>query len=484
MLPFGEYKPDLSNFNGQTTQLALNVVPRADGYGPWKALTPVTASLPAASRGTFYARKTDGTIVVFAGTSTRLYKLDNTTLAWTDVSKGGLAYSALPSTDHWGLAQFGNLVIAVQANTVPQVFDISSGSAFADLGGSPPQARYAAVVGRFLVLSGLLSTPYRIQWSGLNAITTWTPGVNSSDFQDFPDGGVVRGVAGGEFGVIFQDSVIRRMVYAVGASYVFKIDRIAEDKGLLAPYSLIRAGDKIFFLANQGFHGMLATGVPEPIGKEKFDRTFFGDYDPAQLQQIIGASDPENSRVFWAYKSKAGQAGLFDKLICYDYVLNRAAVISQTGEFLSTLASPGLTLDGLDTISTNIETITFSFDDVALSALPKIAIVDGNHKLGFASGANVEATIETAEQALDGRRVRVKGLRPITDAATCYGAIGARENTQSTVSYSAEQVVNSKGLCPANVSTRLARARMRIPAGVAWSFANGFEPAFGQEGKR
>ena len=336
MLPFGEYKPDLSNFNGQTTQLALNVVPRADGYGPWKALTPVTASLPAPSRGTFYARKTDGTIVVFAGTSTRLYKLDNTTLAWTDVSKGAVAYSALPSTDHWGFAQFGNLVIAVQANTVPQVFDISSGSAFADLGGAPPQARYAAVVGRFLVLSGLLSTPYRIQWSGLNAITTWTPGVNSSDFQDFPDGGVVRGVAGGEFGVIFQDSVIRRMVYAVGASYVFKIDRIAEDKGLLAPYSLIRAGDKIFFLANQGFHGMLATGVPEPIGKEKFDRTFFGDYDPAQLQQIIGASDPENSRVFWAYKSKAGQAGLFDKLICYDYVLNRAAVISQTGEFLTT----------------------------------------------------------------------------------------------------------------------------------------------------
>ena len=482
MLPFGEYKPDLSNFNGQTTQLALNVVPRADGYGPWKALTPVTASLPAASRGTFYARKTDGTIVVFAGTRRDLQarqhhagldrRVQGRPRLFGAAVDGSLGVRAIRQPRHRGASQHRTAGIRHLL-----------GSAFADLGGSPPQVRYAAVVGRFLVLSGLLSTPYRIQWSGLNAITTWTPGVNSSDFQDFPDGGVVRGVAGGEFGVIFQDSVIRRMVYAVGASYVFKIDRIAEDKGLLAPYSLIRAGDKIFFLANQGFHGMLATGVPEPIGKEKFDRTFFGDYDPAQLQQIIGASDPENSRVFWAYKSKAGQAGLFDKLICYDYVLNRAAVISQTGEFLSTLASPGLTLDGLDAISTNIETITFSFDDVALSALPKIAIVDGNHKLGFASGANVEATIETAEQTLDGRRVRVKGLRPITDAATCYGAIGARENTQSTVTYSAEQVVNSKGLCPANVSTRLARARMRIPAGVAWSFANGFEPV-GQEGRR
>jgi hypothetical protein len=78
----------------------------------------------------------------------------------------------------------------------------------------------------------------------------------------------------------------------------------------------------------------------------------------------------------------------------------------------------------------------------------------------------------------------VKGLRPITDAATCYGAIGTRENMQSAVAYSAEQAVNGKGLCPANVSTRLARARLRIPAGVAWSFASGFEPAFAREGRR
>jgi hypothetical protein len=55
---------------------------------------------------------------------------------------------------------------------------------------------------------------------------------------------------------------------------------------------------------------------------------------------------------------------------------------------------------------------------------------------------------------------------------------------QDAVAYSDEQAVNGKGLCPANVSTRLARARLRIPAGVAWSFASGFEPAFAQEGRR
>ena len=95
--------------------------------------------------------------------------------------------------------------------------------------------------------------------------------MNSSDFQDFPDGGVVRGLAGGEYGVIFQESTIRRMVYAPGSPVVFVIERIIEDKGLMAPYSLVRAADKIFFLAPQGFQRITASvgGYPEPIGKER-----------------------------------------------------------------------------------------------------------------------------------------------------------------------------------------------------------------------
>ncbi len=155
MLPFIDYKPDLSPYQGAASQLIQNVVPRGDGYGPFQDFTAFTTALPATCRGFFYARKTDGSIAVFAGTAIKLYQLNNTNFTWTDVSKAGGSYSALPSSDHWQFAQFGNFVIAVQANTVPQVFDLTSSSAFADLGGSPPQARYIAVVGRFVVLSGL-----------------------------------------------------------------------------------------------------------------------------------------------------------------------------------------------------------------------------------------------------------------------------------------------------------------------------------------
>src|SRR5262245_41047933 len=484
MLPFGDYRPDLSAYQGASSQLIQNVVPRADGYGPFADFTAFTAALPAACRGFFYARKTDGSIVVFAGTATRLYQLSNTDFSWTDVSRGGGAYTALPSSDHWQFAQFGNLVLAVEANSAPQVFDLTSSSAFADLGGSPPQARYIAVVGRFVVLSGLLSTPYRIQWSGLNAVTSWSAGVNSSDYQDLPDGGIVRGVAGGEYGVIFQETAMRRMVYVPGSPVIFNIERITEDKGLMAPYSLIRAGDKIFFLSPQGFQGMLSTGAPEAIGKERFDRTFFADYDSGAIHLIIGTADPTETRIYWAYKSNSGTIGQFDKVLCYDYALNRASIIAMHGEYLASLARPGLTLENLDSISGSLDALTFSIDDVSTAALSKLSAVNPAHKLGFFTGGNLEATLDTSEQSLNGRRMRVKGIRPVTDAATCYGAVGARETLQGTVSYSTEQAVNPKCLCPANVSTRLARGRLRIPAATAWTFATGIEPDFAPEGRR
>jgi hypothetical protein len=469
VLAFGAYEPDKQNYQGGTTKLAQNVVPKADGYGPWKAFAVYSQALAGVCRGIFYARKAqDGTVVVFAATATRLYQLNPINLSWVDFSKGGAAYTSVPTTDHWQFCQFGNLVIAVQANSVPQVIDIASAAtAFSDLapGAVVPQARYVAVVNRFVVLSGLTSQPYRIQWSGLNSVNnpdSWTSGIAGSDFQDFPDGGIVRGTAGGEYGVVFQDGVIRSMIYAVGSAYIFQFIRIAEDKGLLAPYSIIRSGSNVFFLASQGFHKIVGSTVaPVPIGKDRVDATFFGDYDQNTLQMIIGATDPQFTRVYWAYKSQAGAAAMFDKILVFDYVLERWALILQTGEFISVLAAPGITLEGLDAISGSLDALTVSLDDFALSALPKTVAVDTSHRLGFFSGANVEATIDTAEQAITGKRARVSGLYPVTDAPGVFGAVGYRETMQGTVSYSTEQAVTARGMCPANVSTRLARGRMR-----------------------
>src|SRR4051794_14866280 len=105
LLPWGDFAPDISDLSAAVSANILNAVPRADGYGPFPAFTVLTATLPAACRGYFHARATDGSIAVFADTDARLYQLNNTSLTWTDVSKGGSSYSALGAGDHWQFAQ-------------------------------------------------------------------------------------------------------------------------------------------------------------------------------------------------------------------------------------------------------------------------------------------------------------------------------------------------------------------------------------------
>ncbi len=562
LLAFGEYKPDVADYQGTATKNAQNVLPRGDGYGPFPDFAILSQALIGACRGAFYALKTDGSVAIFAGTSDRLWLASNTDYSWTPVSKvatvtissaspgvitkaghgfaandpvafsnsggalpvaitagttyyvktvldantftisataGGAAintastgtgthsvthlYSALSSDSQWQFAQFGSLVFATQKNSVLQVYNLASSTAFADCAGSPPQASYISVVGRFLVLSGLLSNPYRIHWSGLNDTTQWTSGVNSSDYQDFPDGGIVRGVAGGEFGTVFQDQAIRRMSYIPGSALIFQIERIAQDLGLFAPYSIVRAGSLIFFHSAQGFYKIAPGGLPEQVGREKVDRTFFDDLDKTELRMFIGASDPRSTRAFWAYKSTSGVTTLYDKIIGFDYALERWFTVRMTGEYLLGMSQPGITLENLDTLSASIDALAATLDSFAVSTQPLIAQFGSTHKLGFFSGANLEATLETAEQGMDGRRMFINGFRPVTDAPSVYGSASYRERVSDTATSLAEIAMNARtGRCDLRRSTRYSRMKIRVPASTTWTYAAGVEPDIRQEG--
>jgi len=557
LLQWGDWRPDTSDYEGTSVHNIQNVLPRGDGYGPFPSFSAYSKGLPATCRGAFYALKSDGSVVTFAGTADRLYQLNNTDFSWKNVSlpanvtsisnaspavityansfaandpvvfsttgtlptgltagttyyvsatglsgasfsvsatPGGALintssagsgthsvtsiYSALTNNAQWQFAQFGNLVFATQANVPLQVLDLSSASAFSTCAGSPPQAAYVSVVGRFLVLSGLLSQPYRIQWSGLNATTTWTSGVSSSDFQDFPDGGIVRGVAGGEYGIIFQDQAIRRMSYIPGSPLIFQIDRMTQDKGLFAPYSIVRAGEKIFFYAGQGFHKIEPGSVPEQIGREKVDRTFIADFDKGHLELFIGAADPRSTKVYWAYRSVNGvNPANYDKILGYDYVLDRWFTISVTGEFLVGISQSGLTLENLDTISSSIDALTLSLDSYATAVQPQIAQFNAlTHVLGFFAGAPLEATLESAEQGAD-RRVTLRGFRPITDATTLFGSVTYRDTQAANQILGNEVAMNTRtGRCDMMRDARYIRYKNRIPAGSNWTYAVGVEP--------
>lgn len=552
---FPAFRPDLTTLGADNSSIVFGVVPRGDGYGPFRSFQSFTSALPASCRGFFFARKTDGSIAVFAGTSTDLYLLNNTTFSWDRISKGGVSYGTLVSSDDWRFAQFENLVIAVQVNTVPQKFTLGSSTEFADLGGSPPQASHIAIVNGFVLLTGLLSNPQRAQWSDLFAPETWAAGTGLADFQDFPDGGICHQCSGGDaYGVVFQDEAIRTLTYAPGSSVVFQIARISTQDTLFAQYSVVTAGTRTFFISAQGFKVILpGTGEPQSIGKEQVDRFFFGDVDANSLQLVIGAADPQATRVYWAYKSQQGSTGLFDKILCFDWsVKDRPwTLIPMSGQYLGYLAKPGLTLEGLDAIapggltvlgaaagtagrirltldavsnafftiagqnfielqgvnpsymngswppiavdSTHIElggstfgaawvsggriggsldALTFSLDSISTSAVASLAMVGPSSTLGFFTGPNIEAIVETPEQVTDSF-VFIDGITPFTDSPDAMGSIGHRNQAQGAIVYTGETAINSRGDCPVNVEAQFMKARLRVPAGSVWTYARG-----------
>lgn len=359
VLTFGEFAPDITDLNTGESSNVQNVVPRGDGWGPFPDWVAFTSALPDICRGYFFGRNADGSVTIFAATATNIYKLSNTDFTWGNVSLGGGPYAAVPGGANWQFVQFNTKVIAVQINVVPQVFDLTSSTAFANLGGTPPQASYVAIINRFVVLAGISGFPYRVQWSGLNAITTWDNVTAQSNFQDLADGGRTSGIAGGDqFGVVFQDQAIRSLIFAPGSPVTFDILKIATNDGLLAPTGAINSGDQIFFISPQGFKRIVAGGYPEPIGKEKVDRTFFADLDSGNLQLLQATTDPTTTRVYWAYKSIAGQSTLFDTILVYDRALSRWSKLRMTGQFLAALSKPGLSLESLDAIAPGIITIS------------------------------------------------------------------------------------------------------------------------------
>ena len=448
-----------------------------------------------------------------------------------------------------------------------------------------PQAAQVTVINRFLVLFGLASNAYRVQWSGLNnvnASTSWDNITAQSNFQDMADGGLVRSGSGGDqFGLVFQDSVVRSMTFNPGSPEVFDFYKISDSDGIFANQSAVSAGGKTFFISTQGFKVIPPGGYPQPIGKEKFDRTFFADVDTSNLQLCIAAADPKSPRVYWAYKSKSGQANLFDKMIVYDYALDRATTVQMFGEFITTLAKPGLTLENMDAVASGIisvtgaannggglirltlsstdpswtyglpdtshiagdpgntnlsdgsqnhlvvqgvvgtteangtwaytyidsthidlvgsafvhsyvsggkiggalDSLTFSLDDVAISAQAALAGANSTHAIGFYTGPNLAATLQTAEQG-GMMRMRVRSLRPATDAPTALASVSMRETQQVPPTVSTGQPIGIDGLCQMDISTRYMRSQLFIPAGAVWTFAIGVEPDTIPEGSQ
>lgn len=428
VLPFQPFAPDVSDLSGQSVALLRNVVPRLDGYGPMRGTNPFTSALPSQCRGYYCARLTDGTVRIFAGTADRLWSLNNTTLAWEDVSKDGTAYATLANDVNWVFAQFNNLVFATQRGVDMQVFNLASDSEFDELEGDPPRAGWVSVVGRFLVAADLASNPFRIHWSGLNEVTNWASGTNSSDYQDLPDGGRPLAVLEpvGDVGIILQETGARRMVFSPGSEVVFQIDRLQDAPGVLAQYSAVTIGGGVFYASTRGIVLVSADGSLTPIGEERVNRTFLGQlpstapallqelaYDSSNPQLVVSVADPANSLVLLGYKSLASAAVGMDKGLVYHTTLKRWAPVDISAEYISTAARPGLTLEALDALAPGALVISGAADNgaglIRITVSSTSALTTGDYKTISGVTGTTEANGTWPITVIDGTHFDLQG---------------------------------------------------------------------------
>lgn len=483
-IPLAEYRPDVAELNSAFTGGLLNVLPADGSYLPFKALVPFTGSLATAPYGAILARQLDGAIRIFAGTAGKLWILDNTTLAWVDVSKAATTYHATADA-RWSFAQFGNFVIAVNANDDPQVYELGVSSAFRDLGGSPPRAGIVKVWGDFVALMQLTSNRDRVQWSGLNNCEFWTPGSQNSDYQTFPDGGVVQGSTEATNPLIFQERAIRRATFVPGSVEIFTFQKIHDLRGAKSALSVCSRGAYAFYADEGGFFQIGPDGSLMNIGFEKVDRTTFGRLNVSAISKICGAVDPFFSRVYFSVDFN--DVGTYGSTFVYDWNLQRWSLIETSISMIFPAATVGYTLDGLDSVSSSLDDLPFSLDSkVWQGGAPVMAAFDTNRSLCFFSGENMEATITTQETGdVSGGVVRTTSTYPVVDTDNVYVSIGLRFRRTDVVTWLAEQYPSfNTGRIRKNGRGRFMRYRMRIPAGEHWTHAQAIDADTASAGER
>ncbi len=118
-----------------------------------------------------------------------------------------------------------------------------------------------ATVRDFVVIGGLLTDRYSIQWSAIGDPTDW-PVPNTDDArskqsgqQSFPTKfGFVTAIAGNDFYMyVFQEKAISKGTY-VGSDVVFSFDIFEEDRGCVRQGMMEQIDDLVAFESDRGRH--------------------------------------------------------------------------------------------------------------------------------------------------------------------------------------------------------------------------------------
>ena len=486
-VPFGEWLPDQPEHLNPGANVAKNVYYALQGYKPFKSLVAYSSNtISSNARGAGSFRDNTNTVYNFVATNTNIYQLDSGTFTSRKSSLTG------GNTDFWTFTQFGNYVIASNGVDTPQYYLMGTSTNFANLSaiatdGTPPLFRVSGVIRDFLVVGNISGATNRIQWSGINDISTWTEGSKSADYQDLPgSGGKVVAITSGEVGYVFRQNQIIRMDY-VGGATVFRLSVISPNRGAVYGKTVCQDNRRVFFYADDGFFQIDGDNVIA-IGAEKVNRFFEANLNKAFSDRIVAAVDPFNQLALWLYPSANNTnntTGICDRILIYNYATQKWSIAEANASQIFSQFVGAYTVELMDIISQNLEDINIALDtDFWSGGQLYLGAINSDYKAAIFSGNQLEAEIETSElEIFPGNRANITGIRPIVDAEATV-TIKTRERLADSEVESSSSTMTSSGLNPVRKSGRYVRANIKIASGTEWNHAQGVDFVASRAGYR
>lgn len=483
---FGEWTPDAAKTSGGLV-IAKGVLSRGGRYTAKPAISTYagTAQISGTVIGAFSCFTGLGGGAqqhLFLGTSSRLYRLANSTPV--DVSTNQQAYAGVDGDWVWSFEQFGENILAGARGVPLQRFRFGEDRWFRevpDAGATEIDAEIAAprtvdALGR-IGPHILAAAGRRLQWCAFNNVDYWTPDAayQSGETSMNASGGGIVAIRGGESGAIFQERAITRIAY-VGGATAFQLDEVETNRGAMSPKSIIGLGRQTFYVSEEGF--FLFDGLQSlPIGLGKVDKWFQSRVNYAYRHRITASFDVQNRCVIVSYPAD-GSSTPNEQLI-WSMGDNRWTYDDESIAFAWEMGREGATMDGATLGAVNLDTLTTTSLDSPIyrESRRQWAAVSSSGYVSLFEGSNRAARLTTSEVALmPGRRGVVTEIWPIGDTPAASTSVTVKSRAQtgadSQVSATAS-TQNSVGFCPVRVDARYIQAQVDIAAAASWTELTG-----------
>lgn len=490
MIRFGDFLPDQSDFGNSGVTVANNVIPAATGYESMQDISPISGAADEVIVGMFAAADDNGNVGLYAADRTKIYQFNGSDGSLDNISKSG-NYST-DADDRPRFVQFGEAVISTNFADPIQTITAAASGLFSDLSADAPKAKYIAVV-RDFVMTGFTNDttdgnkPYRVRWSALGDYTSWAVSATTqADFQDIQDMGDVTGLVGGEYATILMEKGIVRGSY-VGAPLIFQFDKVETVRGCKVSGSVCNVGHSVFYLADDGFY-MFDGERSQAIGAEKVNRFFLEDWNGAYAKNMTASADPLRQIIVWSYASTASTNGSPDKLIIYNYALDKWSTSSVAVDMVAPIYTAGYTLEGLDSAFGNLDILPASLDGAVYRGGEFLFAASKDKKIQTFTGDTLGATIETSEfEVRTGSSSLVNNIIPYVTlresaSATVTAQVASRSRQVDTFTFGSVSSLNSDNLCPVRSSGRYHRVRLNLSG--EWKKVQGIDVDANTMGRR